>query len=111
MSSNVGNIASSAKDVGKNIFDKGRNVVSWGAHKVGDLGGFLKNSAISIKNYVAQFFKNLNLSHYFSVAGTHLKNFYQHIKENKAYSLGIAGIAAGITYLAFTLLKAQPEIS
>ena len=41
----VQSIASSAKGVGKNVFEKGTSAVKWGAHKVGNLGGFLKDKA------------------------------------------------------------------
>ncbi|NGX34160.1 MAG: hypothetical protein K1060chlam1_00510 [Candidatus Anoxychlamydiales bacterium] len=110
MANNVASVTSSAKAVGQSILDKGSNAVKWGAHKVGGLGGSLGNTARSVKNYVFGFFKNLNLSHHLSVAGTHLSNFYQHVKNNKVYSLGIAGIAAGITYLAVVLLTPQPKV-
>jgi len=107
----VRNIASSAQDVGRNILDKGTNAVKWGGRKIGDLGGFLKTAALSIRDFVFQFLKRLNLRHHISVAWAGVKDFSQHVRDHKVYSLGIAGIAALITYGAIYLLKNPAELS
>ncbi len=96
-------ITTSAKDVAKSVLNGGTSVAKWSINKVGDLGGFLKDKAAVITTWVKGFFQNL--PQYFSSTKTHLSAFVQHIKNNKANSAGIAGLAAFITLGALAIFK------
>ena len=96
-------IATSAKDVGSKVLNITTSTVKWGAHKVGNVGGFLKDKASVVMSFVMGFFKNI--PHYASLLGTHLGAFAQHIRNNKAYSAGTAGIAVAVAFGALAAFK------
>ncbi|HEU64755.1 MAG: hypothetical protein KR126chlam4_01280 [Candidatus Anoxychlamydiales bacterium] len=99
----VSTITTSAKDVGRKFFDGAISTAKWGAHKVGDAGGFLRDKAAVIMNLVKGFFKNI--PQYFSVVRSHAGTFIQHIRNNKANSAGIAGLTLAATFGALAIFK------
>jgi len=104
----VQGILTSAKDVGNTVYQHGANAVRWGAHKVGGLGGFVKNTAMTIMTWIKGFIKNI--PQYLSNASTHLKSFVQHIKDYKGQSAGIAGLTVVITLGLVALLSNKEPV-
>lgn len=88
-------IAASVKNAGQTVLETGKNVVRWCGRQVGTVAGFVKEKALVVWNLVKGFFKTL--PHYFGVVKGHVGTFFQHIKNNKANSAGIAGLAVALT--------------
>ncbi|NGX44034.1 MAG: hypothetical protein K1060chlam3_00192 [Candidatus Anoxychlamydiales bacterium] len=102
-------ITTSATDVGSRILNATTSTVKWGAHKVGNIGGFLKDKASVVMSFIMGFFKNI--PQYFSSARTHVGAFAQFIRDNKANSAGIAGFAIAVTSLvALAIFKYSKEV-
>lgn len=105
----ISKIATSAQDVGKTIFNGGATAAKWGAHKVGDAGGFLRDKASVVMSFIMGFFKNI--PQYFSTARTHVGAFAQFIRDNKANSASVAGLAIAVTSLvALGIFKYSKEV-
>lgn len=99
----VQSITTSVKDGGSKFLKATSSTVQWGAHKVGNVGGFLRDNASAVMNFIMGFFKNI--PQYFSSARIHLGAFAQHIRDNKAYSAGTAGIAVAVAFGALATFK------
>ncbi len=96
-------ITTSATDAGKRIFNGGATAVKWSGRQVGTATGFLRDKAKVVMSFIMGFFKNI--PQYFSSARIHLGAFAQHIRENKAYSAGTAGIAVAVAFGALATFK------
>ncbi|NGX49180.1 MAG: hypothetical protein K940chlam5_00776 [Candidatus Anoxychlamydiales bacterium] len=99
----VKTITTSATDAGKRIFNGGATAVKWSGRQVGTATGFLRDKAKVVMSFIMGFFKNI--PHYASLLGTHASAFAQHIRDNKAYSAGTAGIAVAVAFGALATFK------